>query len=192
MRTSRVIVPLVLPLLLVGGGLASEQLAKRTLEDDVRTAVTSLYPEERVSSMNVRGRPYVVSSLNGEVSTAYVELAPGRDARRQLLVQELRPDEGKVGRSRMFVTLPYADGQQGKPQLTRNDAYTDRATVDGRTVTYRASVDGRTLTVRGTGVDRLRTALPEGTSWSMVGTPAATERGVLVEVEADEVRLPRA
>lgn len=192
MRTSRVIVPLVLPVLLVGGGLASEQLAKSNLEDDVRTAVSALYPDERVSSMNVRGRPYVVSSLNGEVSTAYVELAPGRDVERTLLVQELRPEDREVGRSRLFVTVPYGDDDQGTPQLTRDRAYTDRAAVDGRTVTYRASIDGRELTVRDDGVDRMRTTLPEGTSWKVVGKPAAKELGVLVEVEADDVRLPRA
>ncbi|WP_392424051.1 hypothetical protein [Barrientosiimonas humi] len=181
---ARTIIPLSLPVLLVGGGLAVEKVAQSGLEGEVRTAVATHLPGERIESLNVRGRPYVASRMSGEVGTAYVRLAPGRDVERTALVQRLRTEDGKPGRVRLFVTLPYADRVASKPQLARDGSYTDRASIGGRATTYRAKVTGNTVGIKGAGLEHPRAELPRGLDWRVVGTPAAKERGVMVELDA--------
>ncbi|NHN57073.1 hypothetical protein G9U51_14980 [Calidifontibacter sp. DB0510] len=192
MKMRHLLIPLAVPAIAVGGALGAESYAKSSLTTDLRSELARVAPDAKVSSVDLRGRPYLVSRADNTVSTAYVDVTPtGRIAERTLLVQNLRLEGGRIERLTNLVTVPYADGARATPVLTAEGAYTDRGTVDGRTVTYAARWEGGRLTVsanRGPAPQPVTVQAPQG---SRVVNVSATKTGVLVELAADNVSVPR-
>ncbi len=127
-------------LVLLGVPVAAETWAGHELDQRVRDAAQALAPDATVTRVEAHGRPFVASLLDGEVSSAYVDVTSPRGTT-MLVLQRLHQDTGRVDR-----VLWFADAPQPTPLVpvrTSAGAYspTGTALLDGRpvTVTYQAT-----------------------------------------------------
>lgn len=164
---------------LVGVPVGAEGYARGQLDRTVRTAVQALAPGASVTRVEPHGRPFLLSLLDGEVTSAYVDIgSPGGTT--TVILQRLRRDTGHLDAVLWFPRVaPAADLE---PSRTPSGAYTPRGTtrLGGAQleVSYDASVaDGR-LVVRPMsasvdGVNRDGSDLPA--AWLAALTPAAVQ-----------------
>lgn len=189
MRILPVIASLAVPVVLVGGVAVAEEASARSLTSDLISRVERALPDAEVTHVNLRGRPYVVSRNNDEVSTAYVDVdTPEQGASAQLLVQNLDLNTDRAGRVRVFLTLPYPGA--GTPIENADGSYSSRATVDGKELAFHAGfADGRvTVTTEG-GPDLGSVRAPALAGQRLAGEATAVPDGVLVELISTDVRL---
>lgn len=184
-----VLLGLLAPVAVVGGGLVAETVSHDNLTDEVVDRVEATYPGWRITDSNVRGRPYVVSAAQDRVSTAYVDLAV-REGSASLLVQELDLATDVAERTALFVTVPYP--APATPVAGPNEI-SPRARVGGQVVTFSARLQGERLRVGASAGPSPRSVdLPGFAGMRIARTPVATDRGVVVELEARRVPLRRA
>ncbi|WP_265445435.1 hypothetical protein [Flexivirga meconopsidis] len=182
------VLPLAVPAILAGGLVGAEKVSADSLTGELRSRITDTLPDSRVEDINLRGRPYIVSRFNGEVSTAYLRLSPPEGvSTEQLLVQELDLETGKAERLTFFVTLPYPDGSAATPVLRTDGSYTGFGRLDGQKVSYPASLDDRRLTVRPTAGAAPEAVRVPAVSGLRVAQSWAAEDGIHVELTADDV-----
>lgn len=181
---------LLLPLLTALGGaglVAAEHAAGSSLDTDVRDRVEALAPDGRVTDANVRGRPYLLSRTEDQVSTAYVEIAPTQGRKRHMvLVQDLDLEAERAQTVRTFVWLPYPSAGT-TPITTKDGAFTEKARVNGQPVRFDASYDGKQIIPSARGG-----AAPEPVSIkaprnSTVAGVSAMDTGLAVELSARDV-----
>ncbi|XBB66083.1 hypothetical protein ABFU82_18455 [Nocardioides sp. WV_118_6] len=189
MRIMPIIASLAVPVVLVGGVAVAEQASARSLTNDLTERVEKALPGADVTHVNLRGRPYVVSRNNDEVSTAYVDIDTAEQgASAQLLVQNLDLNKDRAGRVRVFLTLPYPGA--GKPIENPDGSYSSRATVDGKELAFHARFSGGKVTVTTQGGPDLGTVnAPSLPGQSLVGEATAVPKGVLVELISRDVRM---
>jgi hypothetical protein len=188
MRIAPFIAALAVPTVLLGGVAYAEQESASSLTRELTNWVESSLPEVEVGDINLRGRPYIVSERNHEVSTAYVNVSvPGSTGDVQLIVQNLDLDTDRANRVRVFATVPYK--QPGRPIKTADGVLTPRAIINGKEVRVRATMRD----------DRITATASDGTTIGTIKVPhlrglkidqaaLATDNGVMVGLVATHVR----
>ncbi len=132
-------------LVLIGVPVAAETYAGQQLDQSVRNATQSLAPGAAITRVELHGRPFLAALLQGEVSSAYVDLrgATGATGTTTLILQGLHRDTGRVNTVLWFSHLPQPVALL--PVKTAAGAYSPigTATLDGKRVevTYQATVE---------------------------------------------------
>lgn len=161
---------------LVAAPVAAEAYAGHQLAGSVRTAIADLAPTAHITRVEPHGRPFLPAPVDGEVSSAYVDLTTPRGTM-LVIVERLHRATGRADRLLWFPQVASTPGLA--PVRAPSGAYTPRGTLtlDGRPaeVTYTATtaagivrvspaavtVNGRTWTEQ---------ELPE--AWRTILTPA--------------------
>lgn len=189
MRIMPTLASLAVPVVLLGGIVAAEDVSRRSLTDDLTERIEQSLDGVEVTHVNLRGRPYLLSRNNDEVSTAYVDIRtaePGASS--QLLVQRLDLNSDRAGRVRVLVTLPYPGA--GVPIENHDGSYSARATVDGEEVTFRADFHGGQVTISEEGGPDVGTVkVPDIPGLSLIEDPIAIPQGVRVVLTSSDVLL---
>lgn len=132
-------------LVLIGVPVVAETYAGQQLDHSVRTATESLAPGAAITRIEPHGRPFLASLLQGEVSSAYVDLqgTTGTTGTTTLILQRLHRDTGRVNTVLWFAHL--AQPVRLFPVRTAAGAYspTGTTTLDGTQVevTYQANLE---------------------------------------------------
>lgn len=195
MGMTAILVGLAAPALLIGGVTAAETASAASLNKDLISRIEATLPGTEVTSVNLRGRPYLVSRNNDLVSTAYVDLRTGNErASTELLVQNLDLDTNQAERVQVLLRFPYPS--PAEPVLNPDGSFTAAAVVGGEIVTYRAHFARGAVQVFAEGGERPEPArAPELPGLELVGgSPArpsalATEDGILVTLRAEGLEM---
>ncbi|WP_116115092.1 hypothetical protein [Austwickia chelonae] len=178
--TSIVLIPLTILSVGASAVVAVEFWAGTVLSEQTSTFARSHLPGQEIRSMNVRGRPYFRSRQKGEVSLAYVDMAPPSGASEELLLVHNLTDKGPRSTNRL-LTLPYAEPRT-RPVHDATDGPTDTATVDGRQVIFTPHlVDGMIRVTASHGVAPTPVRLSSADGY-LVERYSTSEEGIVVEV----------
>ncbi|MCM1014103.1 hypothetical protein [Brevibacterium sp. XM4083] len=132
----------ILSVLAVGVGALFywEYRSKAQLEAQVEDYLGTC--DVKPSHLEVHGRPFILSAMAERAELTYVDVAPQPGMNKdQLLVRELA--DGKADRVTRFVTFDYPKAG-AQPVEDADGAYTDKATIDGKTVKFSGTAgDGR-------------------------------------------------
>lgn len=176
----KVIIALVVACSLIAGAIGVVVIAESRAGAELESRVTAFLDDcgTAPSSIDVRGRPYILSAAQGHVDLTYVDLAPAAGTNKdQLLVHRLV--DGEADRLTRFVTFDYPSSD-ATPDPNPDGSYSEVATLDDRKVTFSAATDDTTVQMLADGRPAGEIDLPQRAS---VRGVAATDQGVLVEVE---------
>ena len=191
MKRLLIIAPLLTVIALVGGLLIAENRAHESLDAELREAVSEVAPAKDIRETNVRGRPYLVSAYHHEVSTAYVEMAAPQGAKRErLLVQNLDLGTHRAGAVRTIVEVAYPASEA---DLAKNaKANSPTLSGKGRKVTYEARLNDGAMIIDADGGASPEPIAIHAVDGSKVTHVQATKEGLVVNLVARDVSLPRA
>lgn len=162
----------------IGALFVWEHQSKLALESQVEDFLDSC--DTAATSIDVHGRPYILSAMRGSADLTYVDLTLQAGTNKdQLLVHRL--SDSHADRLTRFVTFDHPDGDV-EPIERADGSFTDSAKVDGAKVTFTADVTDDRLQVF---ADGHRTGQIELKQDVTVKGTAVTNTGVVVELEYD-------
>lgn len=176
----KVIIALVVACSIIAGAIGAVVIAESRAGAELESRVTAFLDDCGTvpSSIDVRGRPYILSAAQGRVGLTYVDLSPVAGTNKdQLLVHRLV--DGEADRLTRFVTFDYPSAD-ASPVPHADGSYSDVASLNDRKVTFSAAIDDTAVQVLADGRPSGEIDLPQHAS---VRGVAATDDGVLVEVE---------
>ena len=139
------------------------------------------------SGIEVHGRPYILSAMAERAELTYVDLAPQAGTKKdQLIVHEL--SDGRAARVSRFVTFDYPQAD-ARPVEDEAGAFTDQATMGGKTVTFSGTAGDGKLEVFADDRSIGRPDLPNGATLTSV---FANNDGVAAEIEYADPTCARA
>lgn len=165
---------------IIGALVIAEFRAKAELESKATDFLDGCGVE--ASSIDVHGRPYLLTAAKGLAELTIVTLDPADGTNSdQLYVHRLH--DGHADRLTRFITVDYpVDGAE--PVLNPDGSLTEAATIDGKKVTFDAQASGKGekqhLRVSADGAEFEDIDMPQPIE---VRTVAAGDDGIVVEVE---------
>lgn len=129
-------------------------------------------------SVEVHGRPFILSAIEDKVDLTYVDLAPAPGTNKdQILIHRLAG--GRADRLTRFITFDYPQGDV-RPITDADGAFTDQAHVNGKVTTFSGAMKGKTLSAFGNRRSVGEVALT--TKAELLGV-SATDKGIVAELE---------
>ncbi|GAA0036178.1 MULTISPECIES: hypothetical protein [Brevibacterium] len=129
-------------------------------------------------NIEVHGRPFILSAIEDKVDLTYVDLAPAPGTNKdQILIHRL--SNGRADRLTRFITFDYPQGDV-RPVTDADGAFTDKARLDGKEVTFTASMKGKTLSAFG---NKRSVGEVKLTTKAELLNVSATDKGIVAELE---------